>query len=486
MQKYIDYVNKFQEWNEFWLNFITNQLKKHLVDNQENQTEIEEILDFLYSTKKFYKTIWYKTILEKTKAWHKKLAKLESKDNEVEWIDYETIKDFWDWFKFVKLISQSAYNREWKLMSHCVASYFGRDVAIYSLRDEKNNPHCTIEADNQVKWKWNQTVDNKYFWYCIKFLEEMWFTVWENEMKNIWFYKLENIDKDLSVDNEYLYDWKYISDKNFDKVKDKFWEQYYWAWLVRLKWLIEIKSDFSFKINFDFKKLNTYICNFAKKITEWSENSTSGNESTASTSGYRSTASTSGNRSTASTSGNESTASTSGNESTASMSGDKSTASTSGDWSTASTSGDWSTASTSGDWSTASTSGYKSTASTSGDKSTASTSGYRSTASTSGYKSTASTSGYRSTASTSGYKSTASTSGDESTIIVNWKNNVWVANWYKTKWKWKIWNYICLTEYDEKWENIIDCKVIKIDWQNIKEDTFYILKNWEFVIYDED
>ena len=58
----------------------------------------------------------------------------------------------------------------------------------------------------------------------------MWFTIWENEMKNIWFYKLDTIDKDLIVEDKYLYDWKYISDKNFNKIKDRDWKQYYWFW----------------------------------------------------------------------------------------------------------------------------------------------------------------------------------------------------------------------------------------------------------------
>ena len=175
MKKYIEYINKFHEWNPIEIDFINKHLSNHLKDNQENQTEIETILDYLYSKKPDISKVWYKVLLQKTEKWHKSLQKLESKDNEIEWVDYEIIKDFWDGFKFVKLISQSAYNREWKLMSHCVASYFGRDVTIYSLRDEKNQPHATIEKNQQVKWKWNQTVDNKYFWYCIKFLEEMWF-----------------------------------------------------------------------------------------------------------------------------------------------------------------------------------------------------------------------------------------------------------------------------------------------------------------------
>lgn len=38
-------------------------------------------------------------------------------------------------------------------MSHCVASYYGRNAKIYSLRDSKNKPHCTIEDGQQVKGK---------------------------------------------------------------------------------------------------------------------------------------------------------------------------------------------------------------------------------------------------------------------------------------------------------------------------------------------
>jgi hypothetical protein len=55
-----------------------------LIDNQENQTEVEEILDFLYSNDIDISKIGYKTILEKTQKWHKKLAKLEVVDEEVE------------------------------------------------------------------------------------------------------------------------------------------------------------------------------------------------------------------------------------------------------------------------------------------------------------------------------------------------------------------------------------------------------------------
>ena len=94
MEKYINYVNEFQEWNEYWLFFIENNLKS---EHNLTQDNIEHILDFVWRNKKKYKKIGLKTILEKAESWNKKLIEnASSKDNEVEWEDYEVIKDFWD------------------------------------------------------------------------------------------------------------------------------------------------------------------------------------------------------------------------------------------------------------------------------------------------------------------------------------------------------------------------------------------------------
>ena len=263
MQKYINFINEFHEWNQIEIDFINNQLFKHLINNNENQDEIEQILDYLYSKKSNISKIWYKTILEKSKKWHESLTKLQTKDDEIVWEDYEIVLDFKDWFKFVKLISQNSYNREWKLMSHCVASYFGRNVNIYSLRDENNNPHCTIEARQQVKWKWNWSIDPKYVDYVVRFLESLGMSVWENEMKNLWYYKLEKIDTDLSSDS--LYNW-YISENKLDTIKDKEWNTYNWFWLLNLKDLVIFKTDIKFIISLDIEKTTKYLLNSVQSI----------------------------------------------------------------------------------------------------------------------------------------------------------------------------------------------------------------------------
>ena len=265
MEKYIKYINEFQEWNEYWKYFVEYNLQKE--ENTLTQDQIEHCLDFVWRNKKKYKTIWLKTILEKVESWNKKLIEqASSKDNEIEWEDYEVIKDFGDGFRFVRLISKACYAREWKLMSHCVSSYYWGSTKIYSLRDKKNLPHCTIEEDNQIKGKWNWNINPKYVKYVVEFLEDLGMSVWENEMKNLWYYKLDKIDKDLTCDD--LYKW-YVYEDNLDKIKDKDWEQYYWMWLWNIKDIFTFNLDMSFKMNFDIKRIAEYCVKTLKKWNSW-------------------------------------------------------------------------------------------------------------------------------------------------------------------------------------------------------------------------
>lgn len=85
MQKYIQYIVEFHNSNPVEIDFINNHLRKHLENNEENQTEIESILDYLFSnTKVDIFKIGYTTILEKTEKWHKKLQSVATKDTEIE------------------------------------------------------------------------------------------------------------------------------------------------------------------------------------------------------------------------------------------------------------------------------------------------------------------------------------------------------------------------------------------------------------------
>ena len=150
-------------------------------------------------------------------------------------------------------------------------------------------------------------------------------------------------------------------------------------------------------------------------------------------------------------------------------------ASASGDSSHAATSGDYSHAATSGDSSHAATSGDSSPAATSGNSSHAATSGDSSPAATSGNYSDAATSGNYSDAATSGNSSHAATSGDYSIAAAIGRNS---------KAKSTIGNWIVLAEYGEwngKTYPVLCVKCGKIDGVSLKPDTWYQLKNGEFV-----
>ena len=123
----------------------------------------------------------------------------------------------------------------------------------------------------------------------------------------------------------------------------------------------------------------------------------------------------------------------------------------------------------------ASASGDSSRAVTSGDYSPAATSGDYSPAATSGVSSPAATSGDSSHAVTSGKCSPASTSGDYSIAAAIGRNS---------KAKSTIGNWIVLAEYGEwngKTYPVLCVKCGKIDGVSLKPDTWYQLKNGEFV-----
>ena len=221
-----------------------------------------------------------------------------------------------------------------------------------------------------------------------------------------------------------------------------------------------------------------------EKNVDYSPVATSGDYSPAATSGNYSHAVTSGDYSRAATSGNYSHAATSGDYSTAATSGNYSHAVTSGDYSYAATSGNSSHAVTSGNYSPAATSGNSSHAATSGDSSHAVTSGKCSHAATSGDYSHAATSGNYSPAATSGDSSHAATSGSYSHAATSGDSSIAAAIGRNSKAKSTIGNWIVLAEYGEwngKTYPVLCVKCGKIDGVSLKPDTWYRLKNGEFV-----
>nr|DAK97193.1 MAG TPA: hypothetical protein [Caudoviricetes sp.] len=121
--------------------------------------------------------------------------------------------------------------------------------------------------------------------------------------------------------------------------------------------------------------------------------------------------------------------------------------------------------------------GYQSAATNTGD---------RSAATNTGYQSAATNTGDQSAATNTGDRSAATNTGNRSAAIVEGKESIALATGIKSKAKGKTGCFIVLTEWKEiNFEYyLVDVKSAKVDGENIKEDTFYMLKDGKFVEVD--
>ena len=85
-----------------------------------------------------------------------------------------------------------------------------------------------------------------------------------------------------------------------------------------------------------------------------------------------------------------------------------------------------------------------------------------------------------SAATNTGYRSAATNTGDYSAATVEGKSSVAIVTGYSSKAKGVKGSWIVCTERDNNY-NILCVKATEIDGEKIKENTFYILKNGEFV-----
>ena len=133
--------------------------------------------------------------------------------------------------------------------------------------------------------------------------------------------------------------------------------------------------------------------------------------------------------------------------------------------------------------------GYCSAATNTGDCSAATNTGDYSAAMNTGYCSAATNTGNRSAAMNTGDYSAATNTGDCSaamntgycsTATVERKNSIAIATGYQGKAKGSKGSWIVCTERDND-NNILCVKAAQVDGEKIKENTFYTLKNGEFV-----
>jgi len=126
--------------------------------------------------------LWYKDVKEN--IWHY----ISDKPS--------VIKTYEHGYQWVKLISAIQFEREGKLMNHCIGTggYYARwqsngSAEYYSLRDRHNNPHVTLEISfngghrfrkgtlTQCKGNRNSKPDKTYQPYIRQFITDMQWTI---------------------------------------------------------------------------------------------------------------------------------------------------------------------------------------------------------------------------------------------------------------------------------------------------------------------
>jgi len=155
-----------------------------------------------------------------------------------------------------------------------------------------------------------------------------------------------------------------------------------------------------------------------------------------------------------------------------------------GDFSAAANTGYRSAATNTGYRSAATNTGYYSAATNTGYYSAATNTGYRSAATNTGNHSAATNTGYRSAATNTGNYSAATNTGDYSAASVSGNDSVAIASGYKSRAKASLGSAIVVAERGE-WDGhtypLVGIKAAIIDGEVLKPDTFYTLKNGEFV-----
>jgi hypothetical protein len=175
-----------------------------------------------------------------------------------------------------------------------------------------------------------------------------------------------------------------------------------------------------------------------------------------------------------------------GNYSAATNTGNYSAATNTGNYSAATNTGNYSAATNTGNYSAATNTGNYSAATNTGNYSAATNTGYQSAATNTGNRSAATNTGNYSAATNTGDQSAATNTGYRSAAIVEGKESIALATGINSKAKGKIGCFIVLAEWKEiNYEyHIVDIKSAKVDGENIKEDTFYMLKDGKFVEVD--
>ncbi|WP_205597917.1 PcfJ domain-containing protein, partial [Flagellimonas sp. CMM7] len=397
IEKYNNYA-KGMDANQEVQTWVSTNLYNHLKKSEENQNEIEHIIDYLVSDKapKRLKKMSYAQAKSNTDKWNKALIKKGAKINESE-KDIEIVLELDNGFKWVKLVGENAFKREGALMRHCVSSYYGKDVDIYSLRDKKNEPHCTVEKDQQIKGKGNGNIHPKYISYVVSFLEWTGMEVSDNEMLNLGYINISDFKEDLSEECiKQSYKEVYLP-KDF-KFKDKEGSDFWSLDIMDKVPLLDLNLDIAIPLELIGKGcsylLNKIFKAVKKDSGDYTQNASSGYNTKNASSGY-----------------NTQNAS-SGDYTQNASSGDYTQNASSGDYTKNASSGDYTQNASSGYNTQNASSGYNTQNASSGDYTQNASSGDYTQNASSGYNTKNASSGYNTQNASSGYNTQNASSGD--------------------------------------------------------------------------
>lgn len=199
MDEILSYANGMNA-NEEVIGWINSVYKNYSRTNPTSH-EIEHIIDFLVSPSAppRLRKMSYVDAKRKAVEWSKALQKKGKDIVDVD-EDIETIHDFLDGTKIVRLKTKKAFQREGFLMSHCVGGYSPDDknCLIYSYRDKSNMPHATFEVRkedesiNQIKGKGNGPIHPKYIHPILAFLKSIGMEIRPNDMKNLGYHHIHS------------------------------------------------------------------------------------------------------------------------------------------------------------------------------------------------------------------------------------------------------------------------------------------------------
>lgn len=181
-------VNEVQEDSEDWVEkALSKGDKVYRVDfNSQDKKKLKDIVKFASSSYKANKlqNVSVPQLIEAMKKENEKNSK-QKQLNESEEAGTKVIHIYPNGYHWVENFGKESINREGKLMQNCLktndyGNWFERvkngSCQIYSLRDDKNKPHISIQFDPkdrtivQIKGRQNKPVIEKYRDYLFDFI----------------------------------------------------------------------------------------------------------------------------------------------------------------------------------------------------------------------------------------------------------------------------------------------------------------------------